>query len=102
MEGDPPEVDMAQLISKPFEKYLPSATVTRAEPVVDWDLTSERAERMEEMKVGFRRCSPSPVRVRKKTSPRFSKVHMMWILVVMALEFAVCKKCSYFCLTTVL
>lgn len=41
-----------------------------------WDLAWDRAERRESMRVRLRRCSSSPVRVRKKRSPRFSRVHM--------------------------
>ncbi len=33
----------------------------------------------ESMRVGLRRCSSSPVRVRKKRLPRFSNVHMVMV-----------------------
>ena len=58
LEGDrdSDEVDLAQFRSKPLEKYLPCASVIRAEPGVDCELTSDRADRMEEMKIGLRRC----------------------------------------------
>lgn len=51
--------------------------MTRAEPRVDWDLAWERCDRRVEITVGFRRCWSSPVRVRRKMFPRFSKVHMV-------------------------
>ncbi|GAB2294476.1 hypothetical protein Dimus_028682, partial [Dionaea muscipula] len=73
--------DCAQARSNPLEKNLPSPTVTRAEIVPEeasaWDLTSDRADRIESIRVGLRRCSPSPFRVRTKTLPCFSRVHML-------------------------
>ena len=62
--------------SKPLEKKRPWEVVRRTEPRVAWDLTWARRERKEEMKVGPIQCSLSPVRVRMKTPPRFSRVHM--------------------------
>lgn len=72
------EAARAHRKSKPLQKNLPCEAVTRAEPSVAWDLTSERASRREERSVGLRRCcsSSSLVNVRMKSDPRFSNVHI--------------------------
>ncbi|XP_042942924.1 uncharacterized protein LOC122277109 [Carya illinoinensis] len=65
-----PEEDLAawaQDRSNPLEKNLPWAVLVRVESRTAWDLTWERIE-MREMTVGLKRCSPSPVSVRKKIS----------------------------------
>lgn len=49
----------------------------RTEPLAPWDLTSAKVDRIEAISVGLRRCSSSPVNVRMKKLPRFSKVHMV-------------------------
>ncbi|KAM0939646.1 hypothetical protein DsansV1_C20g0165641 [Dioscorea sansibarensis] len=60
-----------QARSKPFEKNFPSAAVTRA---AAW--TWAMAARMDPTVVRLRRCWSEPVRVRRYTLPRFSKLAM--------------------------
>nr|POF20859.1 hypothetical protein CFP56_14368 [Quercus suber] len=50
--------EWAQGTSKLLQKSFSQATVMRAEPpLMDWELTWERAERSESMRYGPRRCS---------------------------------------------
>lgn len=77
MPSDLEAADRAQSRSKPLEKNLPCAVVMRTEPRVAWDLAWARAERIDSVREMLRRCSLSPVRVRKKMSPRFSSVHIL-------------------------
>lgn len=68
--------DLAQARSKPLEKNLPSAMVTKADDALFSARIWCRADSIASRRLGFSLCSPEPVSVRRKMLPRFSKVHI--------------------------
>lgn len=69
------------------------------------DLTSAKVDRREAIKVGFSRCSSSPVNVRMKMLPRFSKVHMVFsgadeLVLLQSLEIKINNMLASICETS--